>query len=163
MKKLLMLIFLMVMMLASCARESQEAQIIVRDPWVRAPGSMGMGGHSSTPMHGSSDMSGNEFNGAAYMVLVNSTQDADRLIRASSEFAKVVELHKTEMKGDVMTMQPVEYIDLPAKSQVKLEPGGLHIMLIGLTQELTPGQKVKILLVFEKAGELTVEAEVRAP
>jgi hypothetical protein len=85
------------------------------------------------------------------------------LLRASSDIARAVELHKSEMQGEVMTMKPVEFIEVPANGQVKLEPGGLHIMLIGLSEELTPGQKEKITLYFEKAGELPIEFEVRAP
>lgn len=49
----------------------------------------------------------------------------------------------------------------PAGGSVSLEPGGKHIMLINLKQELKPDEKISLTLNFEKAGPLTVEVEVR--
>ena len=64
------------------------------------------------------------------------------------------------MKGDVMQMRQVEAIALPAGKVVKLEPGGLHVMFIGLKQPLALGSKVPVTLKFEKAGEVSVEFDV---
>jgi hypothetical protein len=64
-------------------------------------------------------------------------------------------------KDGVMSMHPVEAIDVPAGSEAVLKPGGLHVMLIGLTRDLKVGEKVVVKLTFEKAGERVVEAEVR--
>ena len=167
-KNLMWSILLITLLLGACTgnigtEKSDTPQIEVRDAWIRAPGSMMMGGHGSQPTPEASGMPTMEFNGAAYLTLVNSSGSADRLLRATSDIAKVVELHKSEMQGEVMTMKPVEFIEVPANGQLKLEPGGLHIMLIGVSQDLTPGQKANILLYFEKAGEIPVEFEVRAP
>jgi len=63
----------------------------------------------------------------------------------------------------MMRMSPVENIEIPAKSQAKLEPGGLHVMLIGLKRELKPDEKIKLKLQFEKGGMQEVEAVVRKP
>ncbi|MCK4899380.1 MAG: copper chaperone PCu(A)C, partial [Anaerolineales bacterium] len=54
-------------------------------------------------------------------------------------------------------------VDVPARGQVELKPGGLHIMLIGLSRDLKAGDQVSLSLGFEKSGEIKVEAEVRAP
>ena len=50
---------------------------------------------------------------------------------------------------------------MPARGQVSFKPGGLHVMLIGLRQELKPGDKFAVTLRFEKAGDRTIEAVVR--
>ena len=91
-------------------------------------------------------------NGAAYMILRNGGDAADRLVKAESDVADAVELHKTIMEGSMMQMAPVENIEVPAKGQAELKPGGLHVMLIGLKHELKPGEKIKLKLQFEKAG-----------
>jgi len=60
-------------------------------------------------------------------------------------------------------MHPVDSIEVPANGQVDLKPGGLHIMLIGLTGDLVAGEKIPLTLEFENAGKIQVEAEIRAP
>jgi hypothetical protein len=102
-------------------------------------------------------------NSAAYMLLRNGGQTVDRLIRAESDVAAAVELHKTTMEGNMMKMAPVENIEIPAQGQAELKPGGLHVMLIGLKRELKPDEKIRLKLHFEKAGAQEVEAVVRKP
>jgi copper(I)-binding protein len=102
-------------------------------------------------------------NGAAYMILRNSGDTADRLVKAESDVAGAVELHKSSMEGGMMKMDPVDGIDIPGKGQAELKPGGFHVMLIGLKRELKAGEKIKLKLQFEKAGTQEVEAEVRNP
>jgi copper(I)-binding protein len=98
------------------------------------------------------------------MTLVNQGGEADRLVAAQTEVAQVVELHESKLEGDVMKMQPVEGgIPVPAKGEVELKPGGLHVMLIGLKQSLNEGDRFLVTLEFEKSGPLQVEAEVRMP
>ena len=60
-----------------------------------------------------------------------------------------------------MQMRQVEKIDIPAGSATKLEPGGLHVMLIGLVQDLKPGDEVSITLTFEDGSKTTIVAPVR--
>jgi copper(I)-binding protein len=63
--------------------------------------------------------------------------------------------------GSMLGMQRVDRVEIPAGGTVELKPGGYHIMLIGLTRELQVGEQIEITLTFEKAGEVTVTAEVR--
>jgi copper(I)-binding protein len=102
-------------------------------------------------------------NSAAYMILRNNGDTADRLLKAESDAANAVELHKTTMEGNMMKMAPVENIEIPAKGQAELKPGDLHVMLIGLKRELKAGEKFKLKLQFEKAGMQEIEADVRKP
>ncbi len=80
---------------------------------------------------------------------------------ATSDAAKVVELHETRNEGGVMTMRPLSRFPLPAGGTLEMKPGGYHVMLLGLTRDLHQGDTVKVTLTFEKAAPLTVEAPVR--
>ncbi|HMR94496.1 MAG TPA: copper chaperone PCu(A)C, partial [Microthrixaceae bacterium] len=60
--------------------------------------------------------------------------------------------------GGMMTMAEVEKIPVAAGTTVALEPGGYHIMLMELAKPLVVGEKVKVTLTFEKAGDVVVEA-----
>lgn len=100
--------------------------------------------------------------GAAFMQIVNHGEAADRLVSASSDVAKRVELH-THAAGDdgVMRMLHVEEgFDLPAGGMLALERGGKHVMLMGLTRSLDQGDVVTITLEFEKSGPLTLDVLV---
>lgn len=99
--------------------------------------------------------------GGGYLTLQNAGAD-DRLVSASADVAKAVELHSMSMEGDVMKMRQLEGIDLPKGKSVELKPGALHIMFIGLKAPLKEGDKFPLKLKFEKAGEVTVQVNVEA-
>jgi copper(I)-binding protein len=102
--------------------------------------------------------------GAAYLVIANSGGQADALVGASSPAAASVEVHETVAAASGMTaMHPVERIEVPAGGSVRLEPGGYHLMLMGLKDPLVGGETVQLDLQFERAGTLSVQAVVRAP
>lgn len=99
--------------------------------------------------------------GAMYMTIRNPTTTPDRLIKAESDVSQVVELHNMAMKDGVMSMYPVEAIDIPANGEAVLKPGGFHVMLIGLTRDLMAGDTMTVTLTFEQAGEITLQAPIR--
>ncbi|NJK79076.1 MAG: copper chaperone PCu(A)C [Chloroflexaceae bacterium] len=100
-------------------------------------------------------------NSAAYMTLVNTGSAADAVVGASTDVANIVELHTTEMDANgVMMMRPLEQIDIPANGEVALQPGGIHVMLIDLTQDLEEGDTVNLTLELQSGGTLEVEAPV---
>jgi periplasmic copper chaperone A len=115
------------------------AQVKVEGAWARptVPGQQGGGGFATL-----------------------TSAAGDKLVGGSTPVAQRFELHTMAMKGDVMEMRQVDGIELPAGKAVKLEPGGLHVMFIGLTQPLALGSKVPVTLKFQKAGEMKVEFEV---
>lgn len=101
--------------------------------------------------------------GGAFMILENSGDD-DRLIAAKSNVAQTIELHTHLMQDGVMSMVAVDGgIPLPANETVMLEPGGYHIMMIGLHAPLVKGETVDMILVFEKAGEIPVSVPILGP
>jgi copper(I)-binding protein len=104
---------------------------------------------------------GNAPNSAAYMMLETEGAEPDRLVASSTPVAERAELHHHSMEGGVAKMRAVEAVEIAPGAPTVLEPGGLHIMLIGLRQKLAPGQTIALTLVFEQAGEVTVDVPVR--
>ena len=102
-------------------------------------------------------------NGAAYMTLVNQTGDTDRLVSASAPVSETVELHTHLMEEGVMKMRQVQAIEVAPGTPTVLQPGGLHVMFIGLEAPLVAGATFPLTLNFETAGEITVEVPVRRP
>lgn len=143
---LLLIAAMLAMGLTACSNAgSQGPAVSVEDAWVRA-----------SPMA--------EGNSAAYLIIKNTGSEADALVGVSAGISDAVELHEVIMEGDVMKMRPIsgQRIDIPARGQAELKPGGLHIMLIGLNQALAPGADVDLTLHFEKSGDMQVKAPVRA-
>lgn len=99
--------------------------------------------------------------GGVFLVLKNGGGTADKLVKAASPVAENVELHTHIKDGDAMRMRAVDNIPVPAKGQTALEPGGYHIMLIGLKQPLKEGGSFPLTLTFEKAGSVTVTVPVQ--
>jgi periplasmic copper chaperone A len=99
-------------------------------------------------------------NSAAFMKVSNNGSTTHALVGGSSPAAEVVELHTHTMEGGMMRMRQVEKIDLPAGETVSLQPGGLHVMLIGLKQKLVPDEEIPLTLRFEDGSEVTMNAPV---
>jgi copper(I)-binding protein len=97
------------------------------------------------------------------MVLGNTAAREHALVGARSPAARVVELHAHLMDGGLMRMRRVERVALPPGDAVRLGPGGLHLMLIGLEGPLAPGDRVPLTLEFEDGTEAEVTAPVRRP
>lgn len=124
------------------AQQASSSGIAVEQPWARAAVQGGVGG--------------------AFMRIENRGTASDRLVSATSPAARTVELHTTVRDGDVMRMRPVQAIEVPAQGAVQLQPGGLHMMLIGLNQPLKQGEHVPVTLTFERAGTVTIDLAVQA-
>ena len=105
---------------------------------------------------------GQGMQGGGFLVIRNTGAAPDRLVSAGSPAAGRMELHTHIRDGDVMRMRPVNDIPVPANGEVTLQPGGLHLMLIGLTQPMNAGQTIPVTLRFEQAGEVTIQLAVQA-
>ncbi len=119
-----------------------QAQTIVKDPWVR--GTVASQKASGAFMHITSAAGG-------------------KLVAASSPVAGVVEVHEMAMDGNVMKMRAVPSLDLPAGKTVQLKPGGYHVMLMDLKQQLKPGETVPLTLTIEGKDGKRETLEVKAP
>src|SRR5690606_35945517 len=91
--------------------------------------------------------------GAGFLTLVNRGGEDDRLTGARTPIAERVEIHTHRVEDGVMRMRPVEGgVALPAGGTVTFEPGGLHLMMIGLDRKLVAGESVPLTLDFAEAG-----------
>jgi periplasmic copper chaperone A len=99
---------------------------------------------------------------AALYLTATSEGETDRLVAASTDVAAGVEIHQTTTEDGVMSMQRIDGLDLPAGESLVLEPGGLHLMLLDVVR-LDVGAVIEVTLIWETAGEMTVEAEVVEP
>jgi hypothetical protein len=125
------------------AAHAEEANIIVTQAWSRA-----------TP--GGSKVAG------GYLTIENTGSTADKLLAASTDVARKVEIHEMALTDGVMTMRPVEGgVSIEPGHTVTFTSGGLHLMIIGLAAPLLQGQQVPVMLKFEKAGEIAVSFDVR--
>lgn len=122
-----------------------SAQTVVEDAWVRAT----VPGQAST---------------GAFVTLKASADS--KLLEAQSPVAKLVQIHQSSMKDDVMSMHEVTSVALPAGQPVVLDPSSYHIMLINLTAQVKEGDKVPLTLIVEDGKgvkqSIAVEATARA-
>ena len=96
-----------------------------------------------------------------YLTIENRGVQLDRLLSASSVAAAKVEIHQMSMQDGIMTMRPREDgLAIAPEATVTLEPGGDHIMFIGLTAPFEEGQRVPVSLNFERAGKIETSFEV---
>lgn len=136
------------------------SKVTVESAWARnSPAGMMPGGGMMTPPAGGMAQGDR---GAAYMIIKNTGTADDALVAASSTLASATEVHESAMSGDTVTMRQVDRVAIPAGGSTELKPGGFHIMFIGLNEPLTAGSTITFDLTFEKAGTITVTAEVRS-
>jgi copper(I)-binding protein len=138
MKRLLAIALLGTLLLSAC---SSATGITIDDAWTR-PAAQGD-------------------NGAVYFLLQNHSAGSDELIAVSSDVAESVEMHETTMEGDVMQMQQVLSVPVKGKESIEFAPGGLHVMLIGLRQDLKVGDHFQITLQFAEADDITLNVPVQ--
>jgi len=119
-----------------------QAQVDIKSAWVRAtvPHQMGTG---------------------AFMQLTAAKET--RLVAASSSLTPVVEIHEMKLQDNVMKMRQVDAVNLPAGRTVEFEPGGYHIMLMELKEQVKEGTTVPLTLVFEDRKGQRQTVEVQAP
>ncbi len=115
--------------------------IVIKDQWIR-PSAEKMGT-------------------ALYFTLENNGSEADTLYAVETDIAKMVQIHETYTDGDMMGMREIGKIIVEPGSQVKLEPGGMHIMVMRLKKDINKGDEIEFILHFRKAGEITIIAKAK--
>lgn len=100
--------------------------------------------------------------GAAFMKLINHSDQDITLMGVSSDVAKRVELHTHIDNGEgVMQMSEIEGgITIPAGEMHMMNRGGDHVMMMGLTQSLVDGETFSVTFEFENGAEMVVEIPV---
>lgn len=100
--------------------------------------------------------------GIGYMTLVNHGRAADALEKVESPIAQRVEMHSSSMSGGVMSMEKADKVTVPAGGETTFGPGAYHLMLIGLTKTLKPGDEAPAILTFASGARLKVNFRVSA-
>jgi len=100
---------------------------------------------------------------AIFFTLHNNADHMRTLVAAHSPVAKSVELHTHTRKGDVMMMRPVPQVEIRAGETVVFQPGGLHVMLIGLNQALVEGEQIDLTLEFADGERIDLKVPVGNP
>ena len=97
---------------------------------------------------------------AMYLTVTNPTDVPDTLTAVETAAAERAELHRTMERGAMVHMEPVGTIELPARGEIRMEPGGYHVMLVGTRDDLAPGDTVEAALILGRAGRLGFRASV---
>ena len=118
-----------------------NAQTVVDDAWVRAT----VAGQPST---------------GAFMHITASSDS--KLVEVQSPVAKTVQIHESKMENDVMSMEPVASVALPAGKSVAIVPEGYHVMLIDLVGQIKVGDQVPLTLIVEDSKGVKESIEVKA-
>ena len=133
-----------VFLTALAAQADDTGSLLIRQPWARA--SIGLAKA-----------------GAAYVSVENRGAAADRLLGVETPVARRASLHTHKVVDGVARMRPAGPLDVAPGAVAVMEPGGLHVMLMGLTAPLMEGERFIMTLTFERAGEVEVVVEVRSP
>jgi len=96
----------------------------------------------------------------AFMVIRNTGDKDIKVVKADNPVSKATELHTHLNEGGVMKMRPVPAIEIKAKGEAVLKPGGLHVMMIDLKAHLKEGDSVPITLTFDDGSSKQVDAKV---
>lgn len=97
-------------------------------------------------------------NAAGYMVIRNRNTEPKRLLRVEADgLAQRIELHTHTMTDGLMRMQQVEFVEVPARGEVIFEPGGFHLMFMGITEEFQEGDVHRLTLFFDTIDPVDVD------
>jgi periplasmic copper chaperone A len=99
--------------------------------------------------------------GVVYFTLKNDSGKSDRLLKLSTPVAKKVQVHRTEVLDGIARMREVAVLHVDAGQTLEFQPGGMHVMLMGLKQPLVAGKSYELELRFEVAGPRKVKVAVR--
>ena len=140
MKKLVLLPILLLLSTSLLAQSSKQVEIL--EPYARA-------------------VTAGQKNSAVFMQLSNSSNQERKIVSASSNVSKVVELHTHINDSGVMRMRRIDEIAIPAMGTTELKPGGLHIMLIDLHGALNEGEKVELEIEFADGSKSEIIAPIQ--
>ncbi|MBN2732934.1 MAG: copper chaperone PCu(A)C [Balneolaceae bacterium] len=100
-------------------------------------------------------------NSAVYMRIYNGTGQPDSLIAVETEIAQKAEAHESYEEDGMMGMRPVGVLPIKPDSVLKLQPGGVHIMLMNLNQSIADGDSILVQLLFSQSGSINVTIPVQ--
>lgn len=101
-------------------------------------------------------------NAAFYGTITNNSDQLISLTEGYSRACDEIEIHRSTMEDGVASMGPADPAETelsPGEAMV-LEPMGLHVMCIGVTEPLVEGSTITLELTFEGTGALETEVAI---
>ena len=98
---------------------------------------------------------------AVYFAITNRGGAPARLVGADAEGAGHTMIHRSFIEDGIMKMRHVGAVEIPPGETVRLEPGGVHLMLTEVSSRLEVGESISVTLRFERAGEVALPVPVR--
>ena len=98
---------------------------------------------------------------AAYLLLINESEEPRTIVGARSDVANTVEIHESLEVDGMSQMRMRDRIELGPGARVELKPAGLHLMLIGLKQPLAEGQQVPVAFQLDDGASFSATLPVR--
>ena len=137
-------LLLFLMLFLSCSTNDSTGSIEISDVWIR-----------EVPPN--SDIT------ALYFEIKNNTGMEDWIVSINSTVSEKAEIHNTVIENDGSAkMVKLEEVKLPSDGSLKLQPAGMHVMLIGLKKEISAGKEYQINFNFKNSGNKTVTARVKS-
>ena len=124
--------------------EAQSQSLVIDSGWIRL-------------------LPSNLENTSAYMEITNSGDKAIEISRAQSLIAERTEIHRSDYKNGLISMQHMKSLSIPPQSSISMTPGGMHIMLIGLKSSLEHGQQHEVCLISTVGDHICDNLEVLHP
>ncbi|MDA9983117.1 copper chaperone PCu(A)C, partial [Gammaproteobacteria bacterium] len=90
------------------------------------------------------------------MTLVNVGPGVVTLVKVESEAFENIEVHEMAVVDGLMAMREVTDLDIPSEGQIRFEPSGKHLMLLGPREHLATGQMVDMTLTFKSGRKQKV-------
>ena len=97
---------------------------------------------------------------AGYMTMHNPGPETLSVTSVRSESFARVEIHRSFMQDGMMRMEPVDNIEIEADASVKLEPGGMHLMMMMPKEPTTPGDNIVIFIKLDDGSEQSLQMTV---
>jgi len=101
-------------------------------------------------------------NAAFYGTITNNSDQAIALEAGYSKVCEEIEIHRSTAEDGVISMGPADPAETrlsPGESMV-LEPMGLHVMCLGLTEPLVEGSTITLELTFDETGALETDVAI---
>ncbi|WP_025565348.1 copper chaperone PCu(A)C [Psychromonas sp. SP041] len=100
-------------------------------------------------------------NSAAFFTITNNTNKNVNLVAVQSDIAEQIQIHTNINEDGLMKMRQVDTIMIKANSSTSLQPGGYHVMFLGLKNDLIEGQSIKLTLYFDNGEQIKVNTPVQ--
>jgi copper(I)-binding protein len=99
--------------------------------------------------------------GAVYMTIASDSPLT--LVQATTDVAKDVQIHDMHKHAGVMRMREIKRPQLKSGEKLVLAPGGMHMMLLGLTRQLKAGETISMTLRFEDKDKKQIAKNLNVP